>query len=46
MPADEPSVQRAATAMLTLSQGFIANTALFGDRDPADYLATAGMLLR
>jgi AcrR family transcriptional regulator len=46
MPADEASVQRAATTMLTLSQGFIANTALFGDRDPADYLATAGMLLR
>jgi len=46
MPADEASVQRAATTMLTLSQGFIANTALFGDRDPAEYLATAGMLLR
>ena len=45
MPSDEASVQRAATTMLTLSQGFIANTALFGDRDPAEYLATAGMLL-
>ena len=46
MPADEASVRHAVTAMLTLSQGFIANTALFGDRDPAEYLATAGMLLR
>ena len=46
MPADEPAVQRAAATMLTLSQGYIANTALFGDHDPADYLATAGALLR
>ncbi|MDP9026288.1 MAG: TetR/AcrR family transcriptional regulator [Actinomycetota bacterium] len=46
MAGDEASVQRAAATMLTLSQGFIANTALLGDRDPAEYLATAGMLLR
>jgi AcrR family transcriptional regulator len=46
MPAGEASVQRAATTMLTLSQGFIANTALFGDRDVGEFLAEAGMLLR
>ncbi len=43
---DEHAVQRAVSTMLTLSQGYIAHSALFGDSDPAMYLGTAGRLLQ
>ena len=43
---DDLALRRVVTTMLTLSQGFIVHTALFGGSDPREYLATAGMLLR
>jgi AcrR family transcriptional regulator len=42
----EAEVSAAASTMLTLSQGYITNAALFGASDPARFLASAGMLLR
>jgi AcrR family transcriptional regulator len=43
--ADAAAVRDAASAMLKLSQGYIAYSAIFGDGDPAAYLATVGELL-
>jgi hypothetical protein len=42
----EADVEAAASTMITLSQGYITRSALFGDGDPQRYLTSAGMLLR
>ncbi len=44
-PADDADIRRAATTMLTLSQGYITNAAMFGGDDPEIFLATAAELL-
>ena len=43
--SDATAVAEASSAMLKLSQGYIAYSAIFGDGDPAAYLATVGELL-
>jgi AcrR family transcriptional regulator len=44
-PIRERDVERAASTMITLSQGWITHSAIFGDVDPAEYLASATWLL-
>lgn len=44
-PSGAAAVAEAASSMLKLSQGYIAYSAIFGEGDPARYLATVGALL-
>jgi AcrR family transcriptional regulator len=44
-PAGDEEVERAASTMITLSQGWITHSALFGEIDPAGFLDSAARLL-
>lgn len=41
----ERRADAAAGAVMALAQGYIANVALFGDRDPAEYIDAVGAVL-
>lgn len=44
-PAGDAEVRRAASTMMTMSQGYITHAALYGEGDPEVYLASAAQLL-